>query len=190
MEQSTEIWKPVLVQGFEGAYEVSSQGRVRSIDRIAMRLSGRPLRIKGIILKPSLESKGYLHVGLHKDGESRTMKVHSLVAREFLQAPPGVMGTRKNDFVVNHIDGNKLNNSVSNLEYVTASENVHHARRTGLISVKGVLNNKAKLDDSKVREIRAMHSDGYTQVTLAAMYGVGQTTISKIVHRETWRHVG
>lgn len=110
---AVEIWKPVV--GFEGLYEVSNQGRVKSIPR---------KRCKGNVLKPHIV-KGYEYVHLSKDGKAKYLKVHRLVADAFL---PEIQGKS----YVNHIDGNKTNNSVKNLEWCTASENLKHARENGL----------------------------------------------------------
>lgn len=189
MDQSTEIWKPVPVAPFGDAYEVSSRGRIRSLDRDVERSSGVPLRMKGRVLTARPSSRGYGRVTLNRNGYGRWFSVHSIVALAFLPVPPGKIGSGANDFVVNHIDGDKLNNSALNLEYTTSVANIHHARSNGLLSAKGTKNNKAKLDDSDVRAIRKMYGEGATQVELASIYGVYQTTISLIVRRKGWKHI-
>ena len=110
---AVEIWKPVV--GYEGLYEVSNLGRVKSLPR---------KKCKGNILKPHI-NKGYEYVHLCKNGKSYYAKVHRVVAEAFLQTIPN-----KNH--VNHIDGNKTNNAVSNLEWCTATENLKHARENKL----------------------------------------------------------
>lgn len=187
--QSTEIWKPVPVPPFDGAYEVSSLGRIRSLDRDVERKDGKPLRVRGRVLSPGANSRGYLRVTLSMNGHSEWFHLHSLIAMTFLPKPPRKVGSRGNEFVVNHISGVKTDNSVENLEYITSLENIAHARENGLLSVKGTLNNKAKLTDSDVRAIRKMYAEGMTQVQLAEIYGVYQTTISLIVRRKGWAHV-
>lgn len=111
-----EVWKPV--RGYEDRYEVSNTGKVRSLN----------YRHKGITkeLKPTTEGKGYLMVGLCRDGSMKWGKIHRLVAEAFLPNP-------ENKREVNHIDGDKKNNVVDNLEWVTASENMKHAFKIGLI---------------------------------------------------------
>ena len=105
-----EIWKPI--SGYDGLYEVSNIGNVRSIK-------------KGIILKPATNKFGYQIVGLSKNGKRKEGKVHRLVAKAFIDNPD-------NKKQVNHKDGNKKNNSVDNLEWVTNQENVIHAFKTGV----------------------------------------------------------
>lgn len=105
-----EIWK--AIDGYEGLYEVSNHGNVRSIKR-------------GIILKPATNTFGYQIVGLSKNGKRKEGKIHRLVAKAFIDNP-------NNKKQVNHIDGDKKNNNVSNLEWVTNQENTIHALNTGI----------------------------------------------------------
>lgn len=111
-----ERWLPIA--GFEGLYEVSDQGRVRSHDRVVIRSNGVTELRRGRILKPAREGRGYLFVGLYRDGLRRHCKIHRLVATAFL-APSSSPH-------VNHIDFDKTNNCASNLEWVTPAENLHH----------------------------------------------------------------
>ena len=108
MSERQEIWKDV--PGYEGLYQVSSVGRI-------MR-DGRTRKLKS-------DHMGYLVVALCKKGIEKDWKVHRLVALAFLQNP-------EQKRVVNHIDGDKQNNRVENLEWVTHSENMRHAYTTGL----------------------------------------------------------
>ena len=109
-----EIWKPV--KGFEN-YEVSNLGQVKSLNY------NRTKEAK--ILRLCKNKDGYLCVHLHKNGKGYAKKVHRLVTAAFIPNPEG-----KTE--VNHIDGNKTNNRVENLEWATHSENMHHAWETGL----------------------------------------------------------
>ena len=113
-----EIWKPI--SGYEGKYEVSSFGRVRSVDhQRAVVPKDTVCTIKGRILKPAKTSSGYMGVTLCKDGRRITESVHRLVAMAFV---PGYFDGAH----VNHIDENKENNRADNLEWVTPTENNRH----------------------------------------------------------------
>lgn len=102
------------VVGYEGLYTVSKYGAVYS------------LKTKKYLTQYSIDSRGYQAVGLYKDSKSKTGKVHRLVAQAFIPNPD-------NKPHVNHIDGNKLNNYASNLEWVTHQENTSHAKANGLM---------------------------------------------------------
>lgn len=116
---ATEQWRDVV--GFEGLYMVSDHGNVRSLDKIAR--NGK--RKRGRIRALTIGSTGYYTVGLYvaERAKVKMARVHRLVAEAFLGKPPG--GKR----VVNHIDGDKLNNHVSNLEWATIGENNSHPYR-------------------------------------------------------------
>lgn len=117
-----EIWKSV--KGYEGLYEVSNLGNVKSIDRFIERSNqwGKYIqKYKGKILKNVLHPNGYFRV----DIQGKLFSVHRLVAENFIL-------NKDISKEVNHKDGNKLNNHVDNLEWVTHSENIRHADRTGL----------------------------------------------------------
>jgi hypothetical protein len=113
-----EIWKDI--NGYEGYYQISNKGNVRSVDRF----DGVHDRA-GTVIKQSLKPNGYLQVGLRKHNQRKWVGVHRLVAIHFIDNP-------ENKPQVNHIDGNKQNNTVENLEWVTQEENQQHAIRTGL----------------------------------------------------------
>ena len=97
-----EIWKPI--KGYEGLYLISNLGRIKSLDRTVYQL----------------HKDGYARVGLHKNGEMKTYSVHRLVGEHFLEKKPG------KDYI-NHLDCNKANNNVNNLEWCTQSENIQYA---------------------------------------------------------------
>ena len=109
-----EIWKPIV--NYEDKYEISNFGNIKSLDRL---VNGRIIntfrKVKGKILKPYITSRGYLHIDLSE----KTFQVHKLVALHFLEDKNSLK-------IINHIDGNKLNNNFNNLEFVSQLENVCH----------------------------------------------------------------
>ena len=111
-----EIWKPI--KGYEGFYEVSNLGAVRSLDRI----DGRGALRKGRTLKLGTDTSGYRFAGLSVDSVLKTPKVHRLVAESFIGDRPTP------DHKIDHVDGDKENNQVLNLEYVTNRENIGRGR--------------------------------------------------------------
>lgn len=110
-----EIWKPI--EGTEGKYEVSNTGKIRNLN---YRNQGRIREFQ-----KSINGGGYEFVHIYDKGKTRKMMVHVVVAKAFIPNPEGKPQ-------VNHKDGNKRNNRVENLEWVTQSENMLHAYRTGL----------------------------------------------------------
>ena len=121
--KENEVWKDVL--GYEGLYKVSDRGNVYSVERIDS--IGR--KIGGRILKPRYRRDGYLQADLSKNGEVRTKLVHRLVLEAFV-------GNPNNLPQVNHIDENKTNNELSNLEWCTGEQNINHGTRNERISKK------------------------------------------------------
>ena len=113
-----EQWKEI--EGFDGLYLVSNLGRVLRKRREYINPQGTTCVIEEKELKPSLNGRGYLHVKIRYNGKRHTLVVHRLVAKAFLPNPA-------NKPQVNHIDGNKLNNRLDNLEFATAKENIQHA---------------------------------------------------------------
>ena len=121
-EDMKEVWKDI--NGYEGYYQVSNLGRIKSLDRMTNNQYGEYF-MKGRILKNStIKDKGYCRVSLNNGNGKISKRVHRLVAEAFILNP-------KNKPEVNHKDGNKLNNCVSNLEWCTNKENIEHSIRTG-----------------------------------------------------------
>ena len=111
-----ESWKPVV--GYEGLYEVSDLGRVRSLDRVVKGKRNSKWERKGRILQQADRGNGYYAVCLHKSGTQKMYLVHRLVAVAFIPNP-------FNKPCVNHLDENKQNNAISNLEWATYKENTN-----------------------------------------------------------------
>lgn len=175
-----EVWKPV--RGYEGSYEVSDQGRVRSVARTVMRGDGRPHPIRARVLRAPVNSTGYPTVYLSMAGGKRAAKVHRLVAWAFL--PPPQPGQQ-----VCHGNGVRTDARAVNLRWGTALENsadrVAHGRSK---TVFGERIGCAKLTAAKIRLIRrakcARHGD------LAARFGVSRGHISSLRRGEGWAHLG
>lgn len=179
-----ETWRPIL--GFEGWYEASDEGRVRAIQRPA-RGGGRCFNEPyPLVLTPLVYRKGYLKYRLGTCNGIREpcrLFVHRIVYEAFHGAIPSGL-------TVNHIDANKTNNRLSNLETATSLEQVHHARKLGLLrwrSAKG--NVKARLKNEDVVNIRAAYAAGVSPTKLARRYRVVKGTIGHIVARRSWKHL-
>ena len=127
-----EIWKPIA--GYEGLYEVSNLGRVKSLERYEIARKGVVRKRKGRILKSASDKDGYLKVTLSKEHKLKTIGVHRLVAEAFIPNP-------ENKNTVNHKDENKNNNVVENLEWSTNGENNNHGSRNKKIS-EAMMNNQ------------------------------------------------
>lgn len=149
-----EIWKDVV--GFEGLYKVSNFGNVKSVDRyVSGKLNSKRFQ-KGKIMTAQKNRKGYFAVILHKNGIAHHFLIHRLVAISFIE-------NRTNKEQVNHIDMNKGNNSVDNLEWCTSLENIRHSYANGGHSgftekqIESVRKNQ--LIAAKKREIPVMQLD-------------------------------
>lgn len=143
-------------------------------------------RLAPFSLKASRHSSGYAQVNLKVDGGYRTFLVHRLVMAAWIgPCPDGA--------VTNHINGIKTDNRLENLEYCSQSENMAHSFRTGLSpkppTRRGENAPKAKLTPEQVVELRKEAEQGCQLKHLAAKYGITTPTASKVVLRQTWRHV-
>ena len=124
-----EIWKDI--KDFEGLYKVSNLGNVKSSERRVKngKNTFRTQKERLVKLKPNLERNGYVYCMLYKDNKAYSKQVHRLVALAFIQNPDNLPQ-------VNHKDGNKENNSIDNLEWVTDIQNKKHAWKTGLANAE------------------------------------------------------
>ena len=168
-----EIWKPL--PGYEGSYEVSDHGQVRSLDRHCLGKDGRSEFHAGKILKPWSQRRGsYLAVSI-RDG-SRTVKrtVHSLVAEVFLGPRPPKMD-------VMHLDGDRRNNAVENLRYGTRKENLNQTYEYGGKQANG------KLSVEDVKEIRRQLKLGISPIAVAKDYKVDSAAIYHIRNGTTFK---
>jgi len=137
------------------------------------------IHTENIILKTEFKKDGYCRVTLCNNGACKRFYVHRLIALVFIPNP-------LNKKVVNHIDGNKLNNTVTNLEWCTYSENLRHSYKNNLHSQVGSKNNQAKLKESDIILIRL--DDRPTKI-IASQYNVGDKQIRRIKTGIDWKHV-
>ena len=129
MSNCDEIWKPI--EGYEGIYNISNYGRIKRLQRTIYNsgTKGGIYTIREKMLAPRVNTKryGYCEISLRKDGKAKRFKVHRPVATAFIPNPNKLPE-------VNHKDGNKQNNNVSNLEWVTSKQNKKHAWSNNLIN--------------------------------------------------------
>ena len=160
------------IKGYEN-YLVSDQGRVFNFKY-------------NRFVKPRKNIHGYLQVVLFKNSIRKTHTMHRLVALAFIPNP-------ENKPTVNHMDSDRTNNFVENLEWNTHSENNQHGYDFGLHKppcFKGIKNGRAKLSEDQVLEIRKLYATGdYTQKDLGKIFDVHQVHIGDIINRKTWQHI-
>lgn len=151
-------------------YSVSNLGRVKNNKTGAV--------------KNASNSKGYLFVNLYKEDMNKPdpLKVHRLVALSF------VLGDTS--LCVNHIDGDKLNNVYTNLEWVTPGENISLAWKNGQIKpLKGESCGKSKLGNKEIKLIRHLYGSGVAQKNIGEIFKITQANVSSIVRLKTWKHI-
>lgn len=161
-----EVWKDII--GYKNKYQISNFGNVKSL-------------ITNKILKPGFDSK-YLYVSLCDKGKCKLFRIHRLLAIHFIPNP-------YKKLQVNHKDGNKINNNLTNLEWCTNSENRAHAALIGLMK-HGEDHHSSKLTEKQVKEIRKKFNPRiYTIQKLANKYNVSNATIQDIIYRRCWKHI-
>jgi len=179
-----EEWRAVV--GYEGSYQVSSLGRVRSLDRVVLCAPGRwgrayKRRCPSTILKQYQEVGGYPKVNLHLGERQISVNVHRLAAEAFFgECPEGKEAS--------HLDGDRGNNAKSNLLWETRSEN-HRRKRAHGTSLQGSRSPTAKLNSQAVLVIRHAASRGVSGALLARLHGVSPSTIYLVLKRRKWGHV-
>lgn len=159
------------IQGFEN-YEVDELGQIWSLPKKTR---------KGTrLIKPLKHPKtGYMYVDLCKDGKVKKFTVHRLVAITLIP-------NTENKCQVNHINGDKTDNRVINLEWNTGSENQKHSIRIGLRTTNGIKNSQSKLTEEQVLYIRSSEEKGYM---LAKRFNISHATICDIKKRRSWLHI-
>jgi len=157
-----ETWRPVV--GYEGLYEVSSMGRIRTLNYLG---SGFPK-----VLRLSRRN-GYLYKSFSKENHKKTLAIHRVVAESFLGSPP-------ENCEPNHLDGNKENNFADNLKWVTRSENISHS--WGLGSSRGKLRDQA-------RKVLKYLSEGKSPKWISSYLGISRSTVSRIKLGRRWSYL-
>lgn len=166
----TEIWKDVV--GFEGKYEVSNMGRVKSVARFRKSKGGCEALIREKILTPKQNKSGYLTVHLRDSDVNKYPFIHRLVAEAFI-----INCENKN--TVNHIDADKTNNCVTNLEWNTCTEQMQHAVVNNLLEIRGA----PKFTKVYKKEIFDYYQANNISIkALSERFGVSERTTGRIVN--------
>lgn len=160
-----EIFVDII--GYGGLYKISNYGNVYSL-------------ISNKLIDNYINNKGYMPVCLYKNNIRQYIHRHRLVAVHFID-------NLENLYCVNHKDGNKLNNHVSNLEWCTLEDNNVHAKETGLLNPSD--NTTSKNNPERVREIRKRYSNGETARQIAESYNISMDSVRDIKNNKTWKWV-
>lgn len=159
------LWKKI--NGYPN-YEISSDGHVLNI-------------ITGKFLKQSDNGKGYLKIELFNNGKGKNLYIHRLVAEAFLLK-------YQQKCEVNHIDGNKYNNDITNLEWCSRQQNINHAVNNRLHNYGSKIGT-SKLRNKDILKIRYLYKNGIAEIELAKRYNITRRNINYIINYITWRHL-
>lgn len=184
-----EIWKPI--PGYEGYYEASTKGCIRSVDRTIIlkdRLGNdRPSLYKGRILKPCSKTyersniKQRFQVALSIDSKLKTWDVHKLIALTFIPNP-------SNHDTVNHIDGDTFKNHIENLEWISKADNNRHAFRNGLVKTQKLI---AQIDPNTMQIIKVYPGESEACRRMGVLQGKIRTAMQNNwkLHGFYWKYV-
>ena len=177
-----EVWCDIA--GYEGKYQISNCGRIKSFPKFIKRAKGS-YYTKEKVLKCTLDNYGYPCVNLYSNGNVRHTRVHILVAKAFIENANGYSD-------INHKDGNKTNNHIDNLEWCNRSHNIQHAYDNFLHKSGEDCNlHKLSLDDvDYIRKHYKPYDKEFGQKALAEKFNVDRTTIWYILNNKTWNHKG
>lgn len=171
-----EIWKDI--PEFEGLYQVSNLGRVKSLKRTIITSNGKKVTYKPKYLSILEHYKGYLYTRIQYKNNQKSFYIHRLVAQAFIPNPNNLPE-------VNHIDGDKTNNCVENLEWCNDTENKEHAKNNNLLAVgKNCCRKMTKEDVINVRSIKDK-----TIKELAKMYDISITSMSNIINYKSYKNI-
>ena len=179
-----ETWKPVV--GFEGLYEVSDLGRVRSLDRIIRQWNRHAWierRYPGVVLKPRPRNKFYAAYILYNGNIKRTVNGHVLVAESFV-------GPRPRGLEVCHDNGVHDDNRLCNLRYDTHKSNSGDTTKHGRqVRPQGEKHGMSRFSNEDVVLMRKYSAAGLTGASIAVMFDASPTAVSQIVRRKRWTHI-
>lgn len=166
----SEQWRDI--EGYEGYYQISNTGCVKSLSRFKQNRWGSATLIREKILHQKKTAQGYFIIGLTRDGKKLFFPVHRLVAKAFLEECAG-----KN--TVNHIDGNKANNLLSNLEWASSKDQIHHALVNNLITPRG----HSKFSPTFKKSVQSYYIEHQCSIKqLARIFQISERTAGRIVH--------
>jgi hypothetical protein len=166
-------WKDI--NNFDGSYQVNNLGQVKSVSRL--RNGNAIYQLQDTIFKPSI-CRGYYEVKLTKNKRKIHKLVHRLVAEAFIPNPD-------NKPFINHMNGNKTDNRVENLEWCTAQENMNHAINTGLINKNGENHFAAKLTNKQAEEIRSLYGK-IKQSEIAKLFNISPQIVNQIIKNKKY----
>jgi hypothetical protein len=182
-----EIWKPIvgISNGFyDGLYEVSNLGRFKMLPRLLNSIKG--MRITKEKITIGSNTHGYKRIILKRDRIRKQIDIHVLVARAFIK------NSNPDKFkIVNHLNSDRADNRVENLEWCDHSRNAKHAYEAGKLKItRGSDRNTAILNEDKVVAIKLLYNTGrFSYWKLANLFNIGKTTIQNILNGTKWAHV-
>jgi hypothetical protein len=168
-----EIWKDI--EKYKGIYMISNFGRVKSLKR--------KWKLKDFIMSAYLDKRGYFNINLFIKHQIKHFYVHRLVAQAFLPL------NTENKRTINHIDGNKINNIPSNLEWATDQENITHAVQNGFINTRGENSKMSKLKTDDILKIRDLFNKTKNYKMISKQFNIHARTVYKIINKERWKHI-
>lgn len=165
------------VNNFAGRFWISDHGRLVSFNK--------RLKCEYIVLSPAIGDTGYYATSLRMKPVHARVRIHVLVGEHFCP----MVKQHDTRMSWNHIDGNKLNNHYTNLEYITSAENIKHAVDTGLMNLKGENHPHRKMTNEKVKGIYALRGSGKSSTDIGKLFGLGRRQTSDILNGKAWQHI-
>lgn len=176
---NTIIMKDII--GYEGLYAVTESGKIWGYPK-PHRYSTIGKNTKGRFLKPWLIGHGYETVSLYKEHKDKKFLVHRLIGSAYIPNPQNLRE-------INHKNGNRLDNRVTNLEWVSSKENKAHAWKNGMYTHSGENHYLAKLNPKKVRQIRQLHQKGMNGMKIAKLMKISFGTAYGVLRGRSWSHI-